>query len=148
MTEVVEIHASGKKCSRCGVRKQPDGFSVRKTGDRKGHLLSVCKKCRASAQKQKKERDKTIYDRIEWPSKLRRIYGLEVEDYYRMLEQQDNGCAICGIKDPGSRCRNFHVDHCHETGKVRGLLCHKCNRALGLFDDNIERLKSAANYLK
>ena len=148
MTEVVEAHALGKKCSKCGYFKDASCFAIRETGSRKGHLVAHCKECNRIAQKERKARDQSVYDRIEWPSKLRRIYGLEIEDYHRMLEQQDHGCAICGTKDPGSRCRNFHVDHCHETGKVRGLLCHKCNRALGLFDDNIQRLENAANYLK
>jgi hypothetical protein len=48
----------------------------------------------------------------------------------------------------GNAMTNFVVDHCHATGKVRGLLCHNCNRALGLMQDNIENIKRAADYLE
>lgn len=73
-------------------------------------------------------------------------YRLTTEDYQGMLDKQKGRCAICGTDDLG-KFRHFCVDHCHETGKVRGLLCHTCNRALGLFKDNSEILRKAVNYL-
>jgi len=97
----------------------------------------------------RRKNDPTIYRRIEWPSKLKRLYGITVDDYYAMLEQQGGGCAICEAKIPGmrhykrnGRIEMFHVDHCHSTGKVRGLLCGACNRAIGyLRDDPILALR-------
>lgn len=77
--------------------------------------------------------------------KLKR-YGLTVEEYYKLYTQQNNVCKIC--KRPCATGRELSVDHCHKTGKVRGLLCSKCNSALGGFEDNIEVILVAIEYLK
>lgn len=65
-----------------------------------------------------------------------------------LLEAQDNRCAICGTDEPGGRGDGFVVDHCHSTGRIRGLLCSACNTGLGLFKDNAETLAKAIKYLK
>jgi hypothetical protein len=77
---------------------------------------------------------------------LKRLYGLTRDEYERTLREQNDSCRICGatFETTGKR---FHVDHDHATGKVRGLLCHKCNAALGMFDDNVDRLRKAVEYL-
>lgn len=81
-----------------------------------------------------------------------RVYGITVEQYEEMLHKQDHKCAICGgegfLMNKDRHQMKLVVDHCHETGRVRGLLCHNCNRALGLFKDSVENLSSAINYLK
>jgi hypothetical protein len=76
-------------------------------------------------------------------AKLKNKYGLTLELYNAMIATQDNKCVIC-LKHPKSY---FEVDHDHVTGKVRGLLCGDCNRALGLFRDNTESLARAVDYL-
>lgn len=81
-------------------------------------------------------------------SYLRNKFGLEPEDYQRLLAAQDGRCAICRTDRPGGAKKHFPVDHCHETGAVRGLLCDRCNRALGLFGDDVEILLKAAEYLR
>lgn len=78
-------------------------------------------------------------------SHLKRKYGLRIEEYDRMLAAQGGGCAICG--NPGRDDISLHVDHDHETGVVRGLLCFTCNNALGDLGDSYERMHRAANYL-
>ena len=82
---------------------------------------------------------------------LRRNYGVTLEWYRQKLADQNNVCAIC--KQPETtvirnKVINMPVDHCHKTGQARGLLCTKCNRALGLFQDNVDVLKSAIQYLE
>lgn len=77
---------------------------------------------------------------------LKRHFGMTLEDYYAMLDRQGGGCAICGEEDP--YFKHMAVDHCHETGKVRGILCCACNRALGGFKDKVEILERAIAYLK
>lgn len=82
---------------------------------------------------------------------LKRTYGITVDDYRKLLEQQDHRCAICG--GIGFLMAKTHkalllVDHDHKTGEVRGLLCHNCNRALGLLHDNTEHLRKAIAYLE
>jgi len=81
---------------------------------------------------------------------LQKLYGITVEDYAEMLEAQGGGCAICGIRgeDQNGRVKNLAVDHDHATGAVRGLLCHLCNRALGLLQDSPEQLRRALQYLE
>lgn len=72
-------------------------------------------------------------------------YGLTLEQYNFMLEAQNNSCAIC--KEDKKTIRDWHVDHCHTTGKVRGILCHHCNLLLGNARDNKNTLYNAINYL-
>lgn len=72
-------------------------------------------------------------------------YGIPYGTYDRMLATQGGGCAVCGNPPPADKA--LHVDHDHETGKVRGLLCDLCNRGLGYFSDSADRLRDAADYL-
>lgn len=77
-----------------------------------------------------------------------RRYGISLKEYENLLEKQNGVCAIC--KAPNTDRRRYpylHVDHCHSTGKVRGLLCPVCNKALGLFRDNTKILQRAINYI-
>ena len=77
-----------------------------------------------------------------------KIYGLEKKEYDEMLKKQNGKCAICG-KDSVRKNRNIalSIDHDHETGKVRGLLCTKCNNALAFARDDVEILEKASKYL-
>lgn len=80
---------------------------------------------------------------------LKNLYGISVEEYDRLLFEQDDLCAICHKKQlPKARGGRLFVDHDHATGKVRGLLCTKCNALLGHADDNEETLLSAVGYLR
>ena len=74
-------------------------------------------------------------------------YGVSEEDYDRMCRLQAGRCAACGESQDGNRTR-MAFDHDHGTGAVRGLLCGKCNRGIGLFDDSPEKLRAAATYLE
>jgi len=80
---------------------------------------------------------------------LKSAFGITIDDYFDMLEKQCGGCAICGTDKPGKgRFKYFAVDHCHETNKIRGLLCNDCNTALGLFKDRLDLLDAAKQYLQ
>ena len=74
-------------------------------------------------------------------------YGITAQQYDEMLKNQDYGCAICGTKKNG-RKKNFAIDHDHETGVVRSLLCTQCNAGLGNYRDSPNLLRKAANYLE
>jgi Recombination endonuclease VII len=76
-------------------------------------------------------------------SALRSRYGISLEEYERLLASQNGACAICEEKFEQTPC----VDHCHKTGKVRGLLCLKCNTGLGCYDDDPARMLAATIYL-
>lgn len=73
-------------------------------------------------------------------------YGITLDQYNLMLDEQGGGCAICGaISNKNGKA--LFVDHCHATGKVRGILCHRCNTGLGSFKDNATLVAKAAIYL-
>ena len=78
---------------------------------------------------------------------LKESYGMTEADYRFMLEFQNNSCAICKTITPTGKWKVFAVDHCHKTGKVRGLLCNECNRGMGLLKDDAFLLRKAAEYL-
>ena len=78
-------------------------------------------------------------------------YGITLDEYNLMLSDQGKGCKICGSKETVTEkgiVRRLAVDHCHETGKVRGLLCGNCNKSLGGFKDSKELLLKAIDYLE
>ena len=77
---------------------------------------------------------------------MKKRYGLTKEDYNDLLAAQNGGCAIC--LNPETQGRKLSVDHCHATNEIRGLLCSKCNAALGLLNDDTNILINAINYLK
>lgn len=82
---------------------------------------------------------------------LRRHYGIDEGQWFEMFKEQDGRCKIClgdGFKMIPTAKQTLVVDHCHATGVVRGLLCHNCNRALGLLQDDIRSIERAAEYLK
>jgi hypothetical protein len=77
---------------------------------------------------------------------LRAKYKISESDYMLLNEVQGGLCAICGRKPSGKR-PVLCIDHCHKTGRIRGLLCMNCNSGLGYFHDNPERMQKAARYL-
>jgi DNA-directed RNA polymerase subunit RPC12/RpoP len=82
---------------------------------------------------------------------LKRRYNITPQEYETKLASQDYKCAICG-KDAsdnkrGGKLDPLHIDHCHKTKQIRGLLCHQCNSGLGQFKDNIDTLQKAIDYL-
>lgn len=75
---------------------------------------------------------------------LKKKFNISIDYYNLLLKKQNNVCAICG----GTDTKNLAVDHDHKTGKVRGLLCHRCNLGLGCFNDDIELIKLSIKYLR
>ena len=144
-----------KRCPRCNEAKDVSAFTLRLSGPRAGQPVAWCKTCTAESAREANANDGTLYRRVQWPSKLRTKYGIEPADYFAMLTAQDGGCAICKAKTPSDRhyarrgkAEMFHVDHDHATGRVRGLLCHLCNRALGLIRDNADLADRMSAYLR
>lgn len=147
-----------KSCPTCKQGKELDEFNNDKT--RKDGKYPVCRKCRKLEQKRYRENGggPTPEYKRQWrrnnPDKTKktnrkqnlRKYGLTEEEYISMLESQNGKCAICGDKEPG-RYKNFNIDHCHETGINRGLLCVRCNLGIGNLKDSPEILRKAAEYL-
>lgn len=143
MTSLSEIT---KECSNCHIEKPISSYRFKKGGKYLKH--SFCQPCEAAKQKARREaakaKDYEAYHIKLQERELRLKYGLSLKDYYDMWDKQEGVCAICS-----ENCsKNLAVDHDHQTGKVRGLLCQKCNRGLGLFNDKPELLGKAKKYLE
>ncbi len=112
---------------------------------RKDTFCFSCQDTRLKAHWKKVEKNRDPLKRKD--KILRRLFGISLEEYKKISEQQKDCCVICKkhVTDCG---RSLDVDHCHTTKKVRGLLCNQCNQALGLFKDNIKSLKRAVEYLE
>ncbi len=132
-----------KLCTGCWIVKPLSDFMKMTKGGRKG----VSPQCRSCTLKKQKEEYANGKGRDE---RLKRLFGSDfgLEQYEALLQQQGGGCAICGRKDSGRKDNRLSVDHNHETGAVRGILCVKCNSILGMTDDNPNRLEAAARYLR
>lgn len=113
-----------KKCSTCKRLKELEKFS--KDATKKSGICSTCKECNKLAGLNFKLRS----------------YKISLDDLEELLVKQDSSCAICKKK-----LDKFHIDHDHQTMKVRGLLCGKCNRGIGLLQDSKEILQRAIDYL-
>jgi hypothetical protein len=134
-------------CSKCGEHKSPEEFYKR--SDRPRGRQSKCKSCVGNSSKQVREwRAKNPEANAALRQRERvKLYDLSQEDYDALLEEQGNRCAICRDDTPGGKGR-WHIDHSHASGKVRGLLCSRCNLGLGYFRDATENLKRAIEYLE
>lgn len=97
-----------------------------------------------AAQKEYYHKDKEPY---KWRN-IKNTYGLTKEEFFDMFENQDGKCALCEKVFPGMSKNQLHIDHDHETNKVRGLLCMQCNVGLGMLGDNKEGLNRALAYLE
>lgn len=146
------------RCTKCLQLKQPEEMS--KDARRQKGLSSWCKLCRSATARtwgkenpeRVKEQGRTSRTRENYQEKsrayiLKHRYGLSIEDYNYLLNLQNNSCAICNVKQE-DKTYHFHVDHCHTTGNVRGLLCSPCNVFLGVSKDNIDVFKNAILYLE
>lgn len=167
------LFLSEKRCTKCNVIRRRDEFH--RNASKSDGLNSHCKACRGkdvqAGEKERlrwrqsyyKHREKCIARKVLYNrtpkgklslrrAKLKQRYGLSELDYDRLLASQSGRCAICKSEEPGGRWDRFAVDHCHETGVVRGLLCIRCNRLLGRLGDtlqNVEKLVTEClNYLK
>lgn len=116
-----------RECSRCHVSKPADAFH--RVGPRQRR--AQCNECRAATRGSRRGEEQRARK-----SKRRRRYtlsgyGITAEQYGAMAAQQRGGCAICGKAPDG---KPLHIDHCHQSGRVRALLCSPCNLALGRFE--------------
>jgi len=128
-------------CSSCWTKRQSQYSS-----DNPNTNLRRTERARLKREAWTEERK--LYERRKSRGRyMKNKYGLSLEDYDKMLIDQLGLCAICGTQDPGGK-GDFHIDHCHTTGRVRGLLCQSCNIGLGHFKDSVEFLYSAIKYLR
>lgn len=142
-----------KGCARCKKILPISSFAPEKTTQ--DGLKWSCIECTSQMSKdnyRRKLAEKSgYYEKLteqSFRSRIKRQFGITVEEYELLLRLRGGGCHICGRKDADSSGRKLCVDHCHKTGKVRGLLCKACNQAIGQFKDDPDRIFSAAEYLR
>jgi len=140
-----------KTCTKCKEEKLVNNF-YRKRAASDG-LFSYCKVCEGNRVKKYWSENKDKWRKTRRLSnnnyRWKHNYGIDfcTKKYNEMFEQQNGCCKICNTHQSKLN-RSLHVDHCHKTKEVRGLLCSGCNTGLGLFIDNKEFLLNACKYLK
>lgn len=118
-------------CKTCGEEKSAQGFRGR-----------VCRECRLAWHREHGKKTRTP-QRVR-ADYLRKTYGITVEQYEQMLSEQGGHCAMCPRTAADQQGRVLAVDHCHTTGRIRGLLCTRCNSLIGhAGDDPAEALRLA-----
>jgi hypothetical protein len=132
-----------KQCQMCNKTKSTTEFFKR--GRSKDGFGSYCKPCKLekNSTSWRKNRNKHLDQRKD--AHLKKLYGIGIKEFKKMLSEQKGMCAICLTKD--NYGKKLAVDHCHTTGKIRGLLCNRCNRAIGLLDDDKDRVLRMHKYL-
>lgn len=134
------------KCAKCKEMKFSNEFYKRK--EKKITSGCWCKTCFKKHVRSKYDHEKARN------AQLVQNYGITSEEYDLMFAKQNGKCACCGALPEIIRTRGegkiprFHVDHCHKTGKIRGLLCSGCNKALGYINDNLEQAKALVAFLE
>lgn len=143
-----------KRCSKCQKEKCKSNFGVNRLGA--DGLRAYCKDCANEynrkwySENTEKGRKANKASYIKYKDKredyrLKRLYNISLDEYHDMFCKQGGICAICGSKDEE---KSLAVDHCHITNKIRELLCTRCNRAIGLFEDDFQLIYKAAAYLE
>jgi hypothetical protein len=151
-----------KTCTKCGTPKPLDMFG--KDKQKKDGLKSACKECYSAYDTQRywsdpafhRERRKKHYyakppearSKFHKEQSLRLKYGLTPEQHAQMLEDQDYACAICKTPESEAGAKGLAVDHCHDSGRVRKLLCSCCNTALGLLKENPTTISNLLHYVQ
>lgn len=159
-----------KRCRVCGDVKPIESF-YRATGSKDGRR-GECKACFQAQRRKSYDSGKAVARAKRWQERnsekhaeyqaeyrnrperkramrdlyYRRTFGITADDVDALIEKQGGVCAICG-RTP-ERLASWHVDHCHETGVVRGVLCIDCNQGIGKFHEDPQRLRAAASYLE
>lgn len=136
------IIEGNKTCTKCKISKDISEFGNIKV---KGILFkqSSCKLCKYKIRTEKRKLNPKLESFRKRKQSLKSKYNLKIEDYEKMYKEQKGCCKICN-----KQVDILAVDHCHNTLKIRGLLCSNCNISLGGFKDSIENLKNAITYLE
>lgn len=150
----------GKPCRRCGnteryISGKHNCVNCTKASSRRRHINGKNEEWRNKNKELVNHYNRTRYKSLTEEEKKERLrrqhirtYGIQPEDYEKMLLEQNGVCACCGEVETSKSRKHLSIDHCHITGKVRALLCNRCNRGIGAFSDNIDNLRNAVLYLE
>ena len=130
MQLVKKTETEGKECYKCGEHKPLEEFGIRKSRGKES-WRGVCKTCRYEDNRN---------------NRYIKLFGITIDDYNQMFTEQEGKCGCCG-KHQVELNKRLAVDHDHDTGEVRGLLCTDCNVSIGKLGDNTQGLEQALRYL-
>lgn len=139
----------GAPCKRCGnTKKYSSGQNCvacvkQRTNNRGPEIFARYATSEKGKRRIKRYRQDTVYKDAQFKHRLKK-YGLTVEQYDQMVHSQQGKCKVCG----GTEETNLAVDHCHKTGKVRGLLCRSCNLALGNLKEDVNIMRNLIVYIE
>ena len=140
-------HKTLKRC--CSCKEEKDIFDFHKDKSREDQKYPACKKCtnKRNHLYQVRVKDTPHYKTRGRRNWIKYEYGISLEDYEKLLIQQNFLCFICG-KQLGLFKKHTHLDHNHKTKKIRKFLCRGCNQGIGNFEENTKNMGNAINYLK
>lgn len=153
----VPSSASGKSylCKDCNRVLEASSFYWGKKGYRHSNSCKACYQLQRRPYQIKymatigREKQRSRYCSKKRSETTVKMYGITIHEYEKILEKQGGVCGICGSSDSKTKgVGRFCIDHDHQTGKIRGLLCSSCNRGIGLLGDSIDNLKNAIEYLR
>ena len=137
-----------KVCSHCRQAKPLDEYYIAKKKLKSGKIKETPRYiCKACDKKAKRARDKRTPEQRANKHLLDK-YGITLEQKREMIRMQGCKCAICPVKLSDEVLSKSHVDHCHETGKIRGVLCNNCNRGIGHLMHDSQILLNASRYVE
>lgn len=146
-----------KFCPKCKNNLETSLFN---RANRRDGYQTYCRNCHNTMQREKyknnpeeklkrqirQRKRQSVNPLAKKDAELKRLYNISIDDYLAMFKDQNMVCKVC--KSECKTKNSLSVDHDHNTGKVRGLLCNRCNRAIGMFEDNPDLLIKAAKYLQ
>lgn len=135
-----------KICTICKIEKPLNEFSKGAKYKQIVRLGSHCKQCGAKRVSVWRKNNPEKFKAVQRRNNLKRCYGITQNEYEKLFKQQNGVCKVCGQKE--ALRQSLSIDHNHKTNKVRGLLCHKCNRAIGLLQDDITIVNNLLVYLQ
>lgn len=138
-----------KICRKCLIEKDINLFyNSKKNKDGKFSSCKICDKIKYNNWRKNNPEIRSKTRKREW---LKKRYEMRIDEYDRMVKIQNNRCYICEHspkKTDDPRTLNLQVDHCHKTNKIRKLLCHQCNRALGLLKEDPNIFLKCISYIQ
>lgn len=142
-----------KRCSTCHTVKDRAEFHKSRDGKYGPVLKPSCKSCNSARVREWYARNTDQSNSNRRRLRLKAVYGMTIAEYDTILATQDGKCAICeqperSVHAPRGKAFRLSIDHSHETGRIRGLLCQRCNRAIGLLGDDPGLLLRAIAYLE
>ena len=136
------VDDKGRECTACGTYKLWSKFHRNKNGYY--GYGPRCIACRSAELRTYTKKNKKHVRRSRYNSRIKREYGIDIDDHDKLREHNDSKCWICS----GGTSKNFlAVDHNHKNGNVRGLLCARCNTALARMMDKVENMERAVEYM-